>query len=292
MSWLPAGFQHPERVELPTGHHLRPIRESDADIDHPAVMGSRERLWRRYGTAWGWPRATMSFDADREDLARHEAEIAAHESFNYAVLDEGETRLLGCVYIDPPEPSSPPGTDAVASWWVVDEEAGGELERALDDVVPRWLADVWGFRAVHLFPAAGPPDGPGAVAAALADAMNAHDIEAFVALFAADYDSRQPAHPDRAFRGREQVRANWSAVFEGVPDFRAELVAVATTADTAWTEWRWDGTHADGSRLEMAGVIVLGVHDGQIAWGRLYVEPVEQAGGGIDAAVDEMSRGG
>src|SRR6478609_1436712 len=55
-------------------------------------------------------------------------------------------------------------------------------------------------------------------------AMNAHDIEAFVACFAADYDSVQPAHPDRAFRGREQVRANWSAVFTGVPDFRAELV--------------------------------------------------------------------
>jgi hypothetical protein len=45
LSWLPEGFEHPERVELPTGHHLRPIREADVDIDYPAVMGSRERLW-------------------------------------------------------------------------------------------------------------------------------------------------------------------------------------------------------------------------------------------------------
>jgi hypothetical protein len=45
----------------------------------------------------------MSYDADRDDLARHEAEIAAHETFNYAVLDGGETELLGCVYIDPPD---------------------------------------------------------------------------------------------------------------------------------------------------------------------------------------------
>lgn len=133
---------------------------------------------------------------------------------------------------------------------------------------------------------------PAAVAAAIAEAMNAHDIEAFVALFAADYDSRQPSHPDRAFRGREQVRANWSAVFDGVPDFRAELVAVAESGDTAWTEWRWHGTHADGSRLEMAGVIILGVRDGEIAWARLYVEPVEHAGGGIDAAVERMSGAG
>jgi hypothetical protein len=39
----------------------------------------------------------MSYDADRDDLARHEAEIAAHETFNYAVLEEGESELLGCV---------------------------------------------------------------------------------------------------------------------------------------------------------------------------------------------------
>ena len=127
------------------------------------------------------------------------------------------------------------------------------------------------------------------VVAALARAMNAHDIEAFVALFSEEYDSEQPAHPDRRFRGRDQVRANWSAVFSGVPDFRAELVATAVDSDTAWTEWRWHGTHADGSRLEMAGVIVMGVRNASIAWARLYVEPVEAAGEGIDAAVREMS---
>jgi ketosteroid isomerase-like protein len=130
---------------------------------------------------------------------------------------------------------------------------------------------------------------PREVAVALVEAMNAHDIEAFVALFAPDYDSRQPAHPDRAFQGRDQVRANWSAVFAGVPDFRAELVASAVEADTVWSEWRWSGTHEDGSRLEMAGVIVFSVRDGRLARARLYVEPVEAGGEGIDAAVREMS---
>jgi ketosteroid isomerase-like protein len=131
---------------------------------------------------------------------------------------------------------------------------------------------------------------PLAVAAALAEAMNAHDIDAFVALFAEDYESEQPAHPDRHFVGRDQVRTNWSAVFAGVPDFHAELVSAAARADTAWTEWRWHGTHADGSRLDMAGVIVMGVRDGSLAWARLYIEPVE-AGEGIDAVVREMSGG-
>lgn len=152
VAWLADDFEHPERLDLATGHHLRPIRESDVDIDFPAVMGSQARLWAIYGEAWGWPPPTMTFEADREDLARHEAEIAAHETFNYAVLDDGETELLGCVYIDPPEEASPPGTDAVVSWWVVDAHAGGPLEAALDAEVPRWLADRWGFRSPHRFP--------------------------------------------------------------------------------------------------------------------------------------------
>jgi len=152
MSWLSDTFVHPERVELATGHHLRPTRAADVDIDHPAVMGSRERLWARYGEAWGWPPATMTVAQDRDDLARHEREIEAHASFNYAVLDADETELLGCVYIDPPDARSPAGTDALSSWWVVDVHAGGPLEAALHDLVPRWLADVWGFRAVAFGP--------------------------------------------------------------------------------------------------------------------------------------------
>jgi hypothetical protein len=148
MTWLPAGFTPPERVELPTGHHLRPIREADADIDYPAVTGSRERLWEKYGEAWGWPPATMTYEADKADLARHEAEIAARETFNYAVLDADETQLLGCVYIDPPDERAPAGTDAVSSWWVVDDAVGTELETTLDEFVPRWLTETWGFERV------------------------------------------------------------------------------------------------------------------------------------------------
>ena len=101
---------------------------------------------------WGWPPATMTFEADRDDLARHEAEIAAHETFNYAVLDEDETELLGCVYIDPPDERSPAGADAMASWWVVDAAVGTELERTLDEFVPLWLAETWGFGSVAYEP--------------------------------------------------------------------------------------------------------------------------------------------
>ncbi|MGW6916374.1 GNAT family N-acetyltransferase [Kitasatospora sp. NPDC054939] len=142
MTWLPDDFVHPLRAELPGGFHLRPIKGSDTDLDYPAVMGSRERLWSVYGEAWGWPPATMTVEQDREDLIRHEVEIEAHESFNYALFDNAETVLLGCVYIDPPQKS---GSDAEISWWVVDEHIGTALERDLDALVPRWLAEEWPF---------------------------------------------------------------------------------------------------------------------------------------------------
>jgi RimJ/RimL family protein N-acetyltransferase len=140
MTWLPSDFVHPVRLDLTTGQHLRPIRADDVDLDLPAVMGSRERLWSIYGEAWGWPPATMTRQQDLDDLAHHEAEIEAHESFNYALFDDAETELLGCVYIDPPQKV---GADAEISWWVVDALAGGPVEIALDAAVPAWVARDW-----------------------------------------------------------------------------------------------------------------------------------------------------
>jgi hypothetical protein len=142
MPWLPDDFAHPTMVPVMDGFHLRPIRASDTEIDYPAVMGSRERLWRIYGEAWGWPPETMTVEQDREDLARHEREIEAHESFNYALLNLRETELFGCVYIDPPDRA---GADADISWWVVDAQVGTPLEESLDIVVPRWIDRVWPF---------------------------------------------------------------------------------------------------------------------------------------------------
>jgi len=39
----------------------------------------------------------------------------------------------------------------------------------------------------------------------------------------------------------------------------------------------------------MAGVIVFGIRERRVAWARLYVEPVEQRGAGIEAAVRGMT---
>jgi hypothetical protein len=125
----------------------------------------------------------------------------------------------------------------------------------------------------------------------LGDAINAHDLDAFVALFASEYRSEQPAHPARSFEGAAQVRENWSAVFAGIPDLQADLLTTANDGSgVELGEWHWHGTHVDGSSFESRGVIVLGIEDDLIAWGRLYMEAVEHDGADIGEMVRDTYR--
>ena len=124
----------------------------------------------------------------------------------------------------------------------------------------------------------------------LREATNSHDATRVAALFAEDYHSSQPVYPMREFTGRAQVLENWTSVFEGVPDFVAELVGSAVSGDTEWGEWDWRGHHEDGSSFAMRGTTILVVRDDLIAEARLYMEAVEHAGPGIEGAVEQLYR--
>lgn len=141
--WLPEGFVAPKSVEVAdTGFHLRQISPDDTDLDMIAVMGSQQRLWSTYGEAWGWPPTTMTAEQDRADLQRHADEMVRNESFNYGAFDSGETVLVGCTYIDPPERA---GADADISWWVSDGFVATPLEHSLGRFIPMWIDTVWPF---------------------------------------------------------------------------------------------------------------------------------------------------
>ena len=129
----------------------------------------------------------------------------------------------------------------------------------------------------------------GAVVDRLTAAQNAHDLEAMLACLHEDYHSEQPLFPARTFTGIDQVRANWSALLGSIPDFHAETLRSASEGDTVFAEVHWTGTKADGTPLDERGVVVMGIRDARIAWGRLYVDEVEPADAGIDAVVQRMA---
>ena len=132
---------------------------------------------------------------------------------------------------------------------------------------------------------AGNDSSPVATVERLVRATNEHDIERVVACFAQDYALEAPAHPQRSFRGNAQVRRNWTQIFAAVPDISTRVLRSAVDGDTVWTEWEMSGTRRDGGAHLMRGVFIFGIADGKVHWGRMFLEPVEESGAGIDAAL-------
>lgn len=144
MTFVPEGFAVPAVLE--TGRfRLRPITIQDVVKDYDAVMTSRERLWTLFGEAWNWPQKDLSLRRDLLDLEWHQKEFRKRSSFDYAVMSLDERRLLGCVYVDPPEKE---GYDAEVCFWVRSDELGTGLEDALEETVRRWIPAAWPFAKV------------------------------------------------------------------------------------------------------------------------------------------------
>src|SRR5215212_2718383 len=121
----------------------------------------------------------------------------------------------------------------------------------------------------------------------LREAQNGRDLDAMLECFDPDYRSEQPAHPNRGFGGKEQVRKNWSGMFESFPDFEAQLHRYTAADGVVWGEWHWMATG-----LNMAGVTIMGVEEDRIVWAHLYMEPVEEHGQDVDEAMGTITRGG
>jgi ketosteroid isomerase-like protein len=125
--------------------------------------------------------------------------------------------------------------------------------------------------------------------ARLVEAANAHDLDAMTSCFAPEFVNETPAHPNRNFRGRDQVRRNWSQIFRAVPNIVID--AVRSTVDgegSAWVEWDFNGTFIDGSPHRMRGVSIFGLEQDRFAWVRFYLEPVQTDGITADAAVQHV----
>lgn len=131
-------------------------------------------------------------------------------------------------------------------------------------------------------------DAAGKVLERLLRSVNAHKLDELVACFANNYLNETPAHPHRGFRGRGQVRQNWTEIFSRVPDIHARVPSSAWNGDTLWTEWEMSGTRTDGASFLMRGVVIFGVTEELISSARFYLEPVEDATGDVNAAVSRL----
>jgi len=131
-------------------------------------------------------------------------------------------------------------------------------------------------------------DSPAGVLTRLERAASAHDVNALVACFAPDYRNDTPTHPERSFTGREQVRRNWEQIFTAIPDLKATVLRSAVDGSEVWSEWEHRGTRRDGSAHVMRGVVIFGVANDLLTWARFYLEPVQEGGGNVDAAISRQ----
>lgn len=121
----------------------------------------------------------------------------------------------------------------------------------------------------------------------LVAATNAHDLDRMVACFTPDYVLTMPLHPSRSFVGSEQVRRNWAAIFDGIPDITTVVTDHAVHGDDVWTEWQMSGTRRDGVPHLMRGVAIFTVVADLIRSCRFYLEPVDGENIGIDASIEQ-----
>lgn len=122
------------------------------------------------------------------------------------------------------------------------------------------------------------------------EAISKHDLDAMISCFAEDYLNETPIHPDRGFRGRDQVRENWTAILSGIPDLVPYVVRSTTAPDgRVWVEWGQHGTRRDGLPLHLAGVAIFTLTGDAVSAVRFYLEPVGRDSGDVNADVAKIA---
>jgi ketosteroid isomerase-like protein len=99
----------------------------------------------------------------------------------------------------------------------------------------------------------------------LGDAVNRHDIDAFMSLCADDvvWETTTPPDGDR-FEGAVAVRAGGEALFRESPNARFETEELTANGASAVLRWRYSWSAPDGSSGHVRGVDLITVRDGTL----------------------------
>ncbi len=146
--FVPPNFVIPTVME--TDHfRLRMLSVEDTQKDYEAVIESRDLLHNMFGGPW--PREGFTIEENRADLERHQQEFLDRKAFAYTVIALDESRVLGCLYINPIPDSQDLDGDAYANMWV----RQSEYDKGLDDIlfrsVKEWIHISWPFKKI-LYP--------------------------------------------------------------------------------------------------------------------------------------------
>jgi ketosteroid isomerase-like protein len=118
-----------------------------------------------------------------------------------------------------------------------------------------------------------PPSTASVLVQRLTAAMAARDLPAMMSCVSPDYESFQPFHPERHFKGRQHMQDTWSGIFGSVTAFDPGVQRTVPTGDEVWMEWHWHAVRGDGTQWGMSGIAIFHVTGDQIDTGRLYMEP-------------------
>ena len=121
---------------------LRMLSVDDVEKDYQAVIESRKLLRSRGGS---WPRDGFTLEENLADLERHQQEFLNREAFAYTVISLDESRVLGCVYINPPRKT---GADVEVRLWVRQSEYDKGLDPVLFQAVRKWIDASWPFTTI------------------------------------------------------------------------------------------------------------------------------------------------
>jgi len=132
-------FEVPEILET-SDFRLRMLTINDVDKDYEAVMSSVDHLMNVWPGS-GWPKG-LTYEDDLIDLGWHHREFTNRSSFAYTMVTLDESKVIGCVYVNPTRKR---GYDAEVYLWVIESELENGLDERLFDTVTSWLDESWQF---------------------------------------------------------------------------------------------------------------------------------------------------
>ena len=138
--FVPSEFTIPSTLET-KNYRLRMLTVHDLVKDFDAVISSSVKL-REVWPASDWPLG-LTLEENLVDLGWHQREFTTRRSFAFTVVTLDETRVLGCVYINPTRKKN---YDAeIYLWTRTAEKETDPTDEQLLTTVENWVAKEWPF---------------------------------------------------------------------------------------------------------------------------------------------------